>query len=310
MNLKELTKKPSRFAPGHRTCQGCPIPVIVRAAMRAADSPLVAGCATGCLQVTSTIFPQTSWEVPYIHSAFENVAATLGGVEAAYEFQLKMKTNKALLKPGSGVKFIAFAGDGATYDIGFQSLSAVAERGHNLLYICYDNQAYMNTGIQRSSATPKGSWTTTSPVGKKLKGKMEMGKPLTEIMVAHRLPYVAQASPSHILDLYNKVRKALGIKGLKFINVISPCPLGWKFDSSLSIKLANLAVETRFWPLYEVENGKYRVNASIEKPRSLKDFLKPQGRFNHFFTEGGKKLLTEMEVEVQKRWEELKAKES
>lgn len=289
MDLKTLTNKPSFFASGHRTCQGCGIPLIVRTVLRASGENTIATIATGCLEVTSTIFPQTSWEIPCIHSAFENVAATASGIANALE-NLNQKTN-----------VIAFGGDGGTYDIGLQALSGALERGDNFLYICYDNQAYMNTGVQRSSATPAKSWTTTTPVGSVHAGKPQFRKNLTEIVVAHRIPYIAQASPSHILDLFNKVEKALTIKGPKFINIFSPCPLGWKMDPALSIKSANLAVQTRFWPLYEIEKGKYTLNSQIKKPTPLEEFLKIQGRFKHL----KKKDIVELETEVERRWRRL-----
>ncbi len=222
-NLKELAKKGELLSGGHRACAGCTFPQIIRQALAATDTPVVAGAATGCMSVATTIFPFTAWKVPFIHSAFENVAATISGVEAAY------RSLKKQGKLDKEIRFIAFGGDGGTYDIGLQSLSGAMERGHRMLYICYNNEAYMNTGIQRSSATPLGAETTTSPAGKVSYGKKQNSKDLTAIMVAHNIPYAAQASPSHWNDFITKVQKALATDGPTFINVLSPCRLGWAF---------------------------------------------------------------------------------
>lgn len=307
MDLKKLAENNSYLAKGHRTCQGCAIPIIVRTALRALDSPTVVVCATGCLQVTTTPYPQTSWELPYMHSALENVGATVAGIESAYIFQQNKSGNIALKKSQKEIKIIAFGGDGATYDIGLQSLSAAFERGHNFLYLCYDNQAYMNTGVQRSSATPLGAWTTTSERGVNGKGKKEIRKSMTEIALAHKLPYIAQASPSHILDLYEKVKKALEIKGPKFINVLSPCPLGWKYSPELTVKLANLAVNTRFWPLFEAENGRVKITVPVENPLPLIEFLKPQGRFAHLFKDKNSEIIKSLEIGIEQDWQRLLA---
>lgn len=305
MDLKQLTARTSRLAPGHGTCQGCGIPIIVRTVLRAIEDPVIAVVATGCLEVTTTIYPETAWEIPFIHSLFENAAATASGIVAALRYQ----------KGQGGIKktpqVVVFGGDGGTYDIGFQALSGALERGDDFLYICYDNQAYMNTGVQRSSATPKGARTTTTPAsatGQMGLGKAQFRKPLTEIVAAHQIPYVAQASPSYVLDLHNKVRKAISHSGPKFINVFSPCPLGWRMDTALSMKLASLAVQTRFWPLYEVEEGKYKLTANVARPTPLDEFLKPQGRFKHLFTPHGEKAKLELEKEVGRRWRRLKEK--
>lgn len=202
LKLKELSKKEDRLTPGHRLCPGCAAPVIVRQVLLAIDEPVIVATATGCLEVSTTIYPYTAWRIPWIHNAFENVASTLSGIESMYRSLVRQGKMKE-----RDIKFVAFAGDGGTYDIGFQALSGVLERGHRLLYICYDNQAYMNTGIQRSSATPYGAWTTTSPVGKVIPGKPQHRKDLTAIVAAHGIPYVAQASPHRWRDLMQKARK-------------------------------------------------------------------------------------------------------
>src|SRR3989338_7372610 len=208
MNLKQLANKPQRFAPGHRSCSGCGFPQIVRTVLASTDNPVVVANATGCLEVTSTIYPFTSWKVPYIHSAFENAAATITGVESAY----KALQKKGKLPKDKEIKFVAFGGDGGTYDIGLQSLSGALERGHDFLYVLYDNEAYMNTGVQRSSATPYGASTTTAPAGKVHQGKEEFRKDIMKIVGAHNIPYVAQASVSNLIDLTNKAQKAFSIK--------------------------------------------------------------------------------------------------
>ncbi|MEE8360314.1 MAG: thiamine pyrophosphate-dependent enzyme [Candidatus Omnitrophota bacterium] len=297
--LKELTQRESILSSGHRMCAGCTAPTIVKLISLASKYPLVVSCATGCLEVATTIYPYTAWKCSFIHNAFENSAATISGTETAY---------RALKKKGKiteEIKFIGFGGDGGTYDIGLQSLSGAMERGHDMLYVCYDNEAYMNTGIQRSSATPKGAATTTSPAGKVTPGKKEFRKDLTAIMVAHKIPYIAQASPSNWQDLVKKVEKALEIKGPKFINVIMPCPLGWRFATDQGIEMAKLAVETCFWPLYEVENRKWNVTYKPKEKKPFTEFIEKQGRFSHLKKEKNKFILDELQKEVDDNWEEL-----
>lgn len=298
-DLKEISKEKDLFAPGHRACSGCGPAIVIRQLMAVAGKDTVVGLATGCIEVVSTIFPYTAWRVPYIHVAFENAAATISGIEAAYRaLKRKGKINKK-------INFIAIAGDGGTYDIGIQALSGALERGHNFLYVCYDNQAYMNTGIQRSGATPLGAHTTTSPAGDVIPGKPQWRKDLTEIVVAHGIPYAAQASPSHWNDLMEKVKKALEIEGPTFLNIIAPCPVGWYFPPHKTIKLAKLAVDTLFWPLYEVENGKHRITYKPRKPKPVEDWLKEQGRFRHLFNEDNRKIIEEFQKRVDEKWDRL-----
>lgn len=220
---------------------------------------------------------------------------------------------RALKKKGKidkEVKFIAIGGDGGTYDIGLQSLSGAMERGHDLLYVCYDNGAYMNTGIQRSSATPLGADTTTSPAGSVIPGKLQRRKDLTRIMAAHNIPYAAQASPSHWSDFIRKVRKALSIKGPKFINVISPCNRGWRSRLDDAIQLSRLAVQTCYWPLYEVEDGVVRVTYKPREKKPIEEFLKPQGRFKHLFTPENEWIVKRFQEDVDREWERLQKEES
>ncbi len=295
--LKELSKKEDLLTGGHRLCAGCGASIIVRQVLMAAEQPVIASNATGCLEVATTIYPYTAWKIPWIHSAFENAAATISGVESMY---------RALKKRGRiqrDIKFIAFGGDGGTYDIGLQSLSGAMERGHNILYVCYDNGAYMNTGIQRSSATPLGADTTTSPVGNVQPGKTQVRKDLTKIMIAHNVPYVAQASPSHWKDLMTKVKKALSIDGPSFLNIISPCNRGWRTATNNTIELCRLAVDTCYWPLYEAEDGIIKLNYTPKEKKPITEWLKPQGRFKHLFKPDNEALLKKVQEDVDKNWE-------
>lgn len=308
MRLKDFTSEEFeslpynevRFTSGHRLCAGCGASIIVRQVLLGTKEPVVVCCPTGCLQVSSTLYPFTSWNIPYIHSSFVNAASTISGVEAAYQaLRAKGRVN-------CEIKFAVFAGDGATYDIGFQALSGALERGHNIVYVCYNNQAYMNTGIQRSSATPAGTWTTTTTIGTQNPGKGEYEKDICLCVAAHRIPYVAQASPSHPKDLITKAQKAFNTKGPAFLSVLSPCPPGWRYDDAgLSIKLAQLAVETWYWPLYEVENGIWRLTYKPGDKRPVTDWLKPQGRFSHLFRKSNLNLLMAFQQEVDRRCEEL-----
>lgn len=301
-NLKEAARKPERFTGGHRMCAGCGAPVVARQILRALkpEDHAVIGSATGCMEVSTFIYPYTSWRDSFIHNAFENAAATIAGAEAAYvAMKRKGKINEE-------TKFIAFGGDGGTYDIGLQSLSGAMERGHDMVYICYDNGAYMNTGIQRSSATPKYADTTTSPAGREIPGKQQWRKDLTEIMVNHHIPYVAQtAAIGNMKDLYEKAEKAIYTKGPAFMNVLAPCPRGWQYDTPELMEVNRLAVETCFWPLYEVVEGKYIINYKPKNKLPVKDFLKVQGRFKHLFRPGNEYMLEEIQAQVDKRWAEL-----
>jgi pyruvate ferredoxin oxidoreductase beta subunit len=297
--LKELSAQKERFVGGHRACAGCGATIIARQVLMAAQQPVVVGCATGCLEVISTIYPYTAWNLPYVHNAFENVAATMSGVEAAYKaFKKKGKIDKDL-------RFIAFGGDGGTYDIGLQSLSGMIERRNRVLYVCYNNEAYMNTGIQRSSATPTGANTTTSPAGKVLPGKLQARKNLTEIIIAHEPAYAAQATIGYWNDLVTKVRKALDADGPSFINVYSPCRLGWGYPPEKTIKITKLAVDSCVWPCYEYENGKYKITVKPKEKLPIDEFLKMQVRFGHLFKQKDPKLIQEFQAEVDFIWNRL-----
>ena len=304
-NLKEVVaNKPSRFTAGHRMCAGCGAPVVGRMVLRALheDDHAVICNATGCMEVSTFIYPYTAWTDSFIHTAFECAGATLSGAEAAY---VSMK-KQGKLPEDEHTKFIAFGGDGGTYDIGLQSLSGAMERGHDMVYVCYDNGAYMNTGIQRSSATPHFADTTTSPAGTVIPGKMQIRKDLTQVMAGHHLPYVAQtAAYMNFKDLYEKSEKAIYTKGACFLNVLAPCPRGWGYSTDELMKINKLAVDTCYWPLYEVIDGRYVINYKPAKKLPVEEFLKPQKRFKHMFKPGNEWMIEEFQKEVDKRWEEL-----
>ena len=268
--------------------------------MAAIDEPVVLANATGCLEVATTIYPYTAWRVPWIHNAFENAASTISGVEAAYRSMVRQGKIEE-----ENVKFIAYGGDGGTYDIGLQALSGAVERGHQFLYVCYDNGAYMNTGIQRSSATPFGAHTTTSPAGSKIPGKQEFRKDLTRIMAAHDIPYVAQAAPSKWRDLMEKTRKAVDCGGPAFMNVLSSCNRGWRHATEDAIEITQLAVDTCYWPLYEVENGEWKLSYKPRQKPPIEEWLKRQGRFRHLFKPQNRHMIGQLQDEVDRRWEEL-----
>ena len=304
-NVKEVVvNKPSRFTAGHRMCAGCGAPPVARMVLRALkeeDHAVIAN-ATGCMEVSTFIYPYTAWTDSFIHTAFECTAATLSGAEAAYQSMKK----QGKLPENVETKFIAFGGDGGTYDIGIQSLSGAMERGHDMTYVCYDNGAYMNTGIQRSSATPKFADTTTSPAGKVIPGKMQSRKDLTKIMVSHHLPYVAQTiGYMNFKDLYEKSEKAIYTKGPTFLNVMAPCPRGWGYPTDMLMQINKLAVETCYWPLYEVIDGKYKINYKPAKKLPIEEFLRPQKRFKHMFKPGNEWMIEEFQKEVDARWQEL-----
>ncbi len=297
--LLAMAVKEPGLANGHGLCSGCGASVVVQQVLAAVEGPYVAAAATGCLEVSTSRYPYTAWKGSFIHTVFESAAATLSGVETAY---------RALKKKGlieENMKFIAFGGDGGTYDIGLQSLSGAMERGHSMLYVCYDNGGYMNTGFQRSSATPQGAWTSTSPVGSAQSGKLQLRKNLTEIMVAHRLAYVAQASPHDPLDLMRKAAKALAVDGPTFLNVLSPCPRGWRSENHETIELAREAAETCYWPLFEVESGRYHLTYRPKQKLPVAQWLERQGRFAHLARNEEHELLLAIQQSVDDEWDLL-----
>ncbi len=299
--LRDIAKKPELITGGHRLCAGCGAPITARRVMSAVpeDTNVVVANATGCLEVSTTVYPYTAWRTSYIHNAFANASATISGVEAAY------KSLKRQGKINDKYKFVAFGGDGGTYDIGLQSLSGALERGHDFVYVCYDNGAYMNTGIQRSSATPLYADTTTSPAGKVSPGKTQLRKELSDIAVAHNIPYVAQSTPAHWKDLYEKSEKAFKVDGPALLNVLAVCPRGWRTNTPEGMEITRLAVETCVWPMFEVVEGKWRLTYKPRKKLPVEDFLKRQGRFKHMFKPGNEHLIEEFQQAVDKRWEQI-----
>jgi pyruvate ferredoxin oxidoreductase beta subunit len=291
-----LINKKELLSAGHRACQGCGEVLAVRLMCKALGENTVIASATGCMEIISSEFPTTAWEVPWIHVAFENAAAVASGVEAGL---------KGLRKKGKiddrYIKVVGMAGDGGTMDIGMQALSGAMERGHDMLFVCFDNEAYMNTGIQRSSGTPMGASTTTAPAGKISSGQKTWKKNMPEIMVAHSVPYVATACPSYPLDFIRKVEKAKATKGPSYIHCFSVCPTGWRCGSHLAIAMGRLAVESGVFPLYEVENGKYKVSSEMPKKlKPVKDYFKGQGRFRHLGEAEIQVIQHKVESEYQK----------
>ena len=276
------------FVSGHRLCAGCLAGTIMRHLTKVAGPNTIIVNATGCLEVASTIYPYTAWKVPWIHVAFENVASVASGVETA----IRILKKKGLIKEDKKINVIAVAGDGGTYDIGLQALSGMLERGHKVMYVLYDNEAYMNTGIQRSGGTPLYAWTTTTPAGRVWKGERRPKKPIADIVAAHRIPYVATANPAYILDMVNKFKRGLEVEGPAFIHVIQPCVAGWRIDSAKAVEVARLAVQTAMWINYEIDHGEFRVTTRVPKRKPVREYLKLQGRFRH---------LTDKEIEeIQK----------
>lgn len=304
-NLKKELEKPERLVGGHRMCAGCGAPVAVRGITRALKEGdrAVIGCATGCLEVSTFMYPYTSWKDSFIHNAFENAGATVSGVEAAF------KAMKRKGKIDGDYKFIAFGGDGGTADIGFQSLSGAMERNHDMVYVCYDNGAYMNTGIQRSSATPQYADTTTTPSGSESAGKPQPRKDLTSIIANHNIPYVAQTTfIKTFKDLHTKAEKAIYTDGAAFMNVLAPCPRGWRYPAEDLMEMCRLAVETCFWPLFEVIEGEWTLNYKPKNKLPIEDFLKPQGRFKHLFTKENEHLIEAIQADIDKKWDALLVK--
>ena len=283
------------FAPGHRACIGCGEALAVRLACKALGQNTIVVSATGCIEIISSQLPYTSWRIPWIHTLFENTAAVASGIEAGL---------KAMMRKGSRltqeINVVAMAGDGGTSDIGLQALSGALERRHNFLYICFDNEAYMNTGIQRSSATPYGASTTTSPAGKVSIGQVTWKKDMPSIAAAHNIPYVATACPSYPFDLVAKVAKGAATQGPAYIHIFSVCPTGWRCPANLTIQMGRLAVQTGIFPLYEIENGEYKLSVKPPKPKPVQDYLKLQGRFRHLSEETIKEIQNRVDKEYAK----------
>lgn len=280
ITIKDLPDE-DYLAPGARACAGCLEFLGVRLGLKVLGKDTIAVSPTGCLEVITSMYPDTAWRIPWIHVAFENAGAVAGGVEAG----IKALQRRNVI-PDRKINIVVFAGDGGTADIGLQALSGAMERGHNFIYICNDNEAYMNTGVQRSGATPYGASTTTQPAGKYSIGKRQPKKDLAQIATAHRIPYVASASIAFPEDYMTKVKKASLIEGPKFIHLHIPCTTGWGFPSDMGIKIGRLAVETGLWVLYEIEDGKITGIRKIKERKPVEEYLKLQRRFRHLFTKG------------------------
>ena len=308
-DLQEWSKMDEVFTSGHRLCAGCGAGIMARQvtlAAKALGEPFMLVNATGCLEVASTIYPYTAWKAPWLHNAFENAAATASGAIEA----MKAMQRKGMMRERA-VNMIVFGGDGGTYDIGIQALSGAIERGHDFLYVCYNNGAYMNTGIQRSGGTPQCAATTTSPPGSVIPGKIEWHKPLAEIMASHDIPTFT-ASPAYPRDLMAKVQAGLKYDGPAFMLVDSPCNLGQRYTPDQSIEVTKLAVKTCFFPLYSTYKDEWtltgvslRLAKNPERKLPVEDFLKVQGRFRHLFKPEWKKKLVEIQEAVDERWERL-----
>lgn len=292
--MKLLNVNESPFVSGHTGCAGCGGVIAINMVMRIIGRDVIVVNSTGCMEIISSKYPNSSWRVPYIHSLFENAASVATGISAYLRSSGNEHTHVVVL-----------AGDGATYDIGFGCLSGMLERNDDVIYICYDNEAYMNTGYQRSSSTPFGTWTTTSQVGCLIKGKQENKKPIVEIIASHKIPYSASASIAFPTDLEMKIEKAKRMKGSRFIDIHSPCVPGWGFRSDQTVEVAKMAVETGMWILYEIENGKIKINYKPKRFKPVSEYLKYQKRYKHLLKPENKDLLKKIEKEIKENWKRL-----
>ncbi len=300
MILKESkisTKNTPDFEPlasGHRACQGCAEILALRLVFKALGENVIVVSATGCMEVVTTPFPHTSWRIPWLHVAFENASAVASGVIAA---RRALARKNRIAK--EDVKVVIMGGDGATSDIGFQALSGALERGHDFVYVCFDNEAYMNTGVQRSSSTPHGAWTTTTPIDTRGAGKQGSKKDMAKIVAAHKIPYVATACPGYPYDLMNKAKRAASIPGPTYLHVLSPCPTGWKIDTRYAVQISKLAVDARAFPLYEVLNGQYVLGKHKKNAKPVEEYLKKQGRFKHLSTTQIQEIQEQVHIEFR-----------
>jgi pyruvate ferredoxin oxidoreductase beta subunit len=299
-SIKKVSQNFQPLASGHRLCPGCGISVILKQALTTIDAPVITANATGCSEICFGAYPYTAFKSPWIHSLFENAASVISGVEAMHK---ALNRKGKLSEEQKKIKFLAIGGDGATYDIGFQWLSGALERGHNFVYICFDNEGYMNTGYQRSGATPIHTATSTSPEGKIIHGKSQNRKRLTEIIAAHNIPYVAQASPSNFADLMKKANRAFEVEGPAFINALSVCPTNWKTEPQMGMTITQRAVDTCFWPLFEVDHGVWKINYKPKEKLPITEWLKDQRRFKHLLKPENAPLVEEFQNNVDDYWE-------
>ena len=300
--LRDLAQREDLFVSGHGLCPGCAIPSLLRIVLRATKHPITITNATGCLQKASTKYPRTSWKLNWIHSTRTNPASTISGVEVMYK-SLKKQGKLAVDKE---IKFLAIGGDGVTYDSGFGSFSGAIERGHNFVYLCYDNQLNASTGGHRSSSSPMGVSTRTTPSGSVLPGKLQFRKDISRIIGSHKIPYLAQSAPWRWQDLFKKAEKAFETDGPSYLNVLSPCPTKWKIPANKTIEFSKLAADTCVWPLYEIKHGfQLVVNYKPKKKLPVKEWLEPQERFRHLFKTDNKWVVEQIQQEVDKDWEML-----
>ncbi len=299
VNLRELAEKEDLFTAGHELCPGCGLAVTLKIVLRTAKCPIVVSNSSGCLEAGSAHFPKTAWKLNWIHSAAGNAAATMSGIHAMY----KSLKKQGRLPVDKEIKFLVIGGDGATYDRGLSSVSGAIERGEDFVYLCYDNQMYAGTGGQRSSASPMGASTTTTPAGKVLPGKLQFRKDISRIFAAHKIPYVAQSAPWIWQDLYKKAERAFEIPGPAYLNVLNPCPPGWKMPMNKSIEITKLAADTCVWPIYEIDQGtKITVNYKPKKKLPVTEWLKAQERFAHLLKSENKWIVEKIQEEVDKDW--------
>lgn len=306
-NLKEFSTSADRFEGANLLCPGCAHSIIVREVLNATNDDLILSASTGCLEVCTAVYPYTSWDASWIHIGFENGSSAVAGAEAMYK---ALKTKGRLKQPDRVPKFVAFGGDGATYDIGFQWISGCFERGHNMMYVCLDNEVYANTGGQRSSSTPIGSSATTSPAGSTSYGEKKHKKDMMSIMAAHGAPYVAQVAPNKWKDMVAKIQKGFAAEGPVYINAMSACTTEWKFAPEDTIAVSDLAVDSLVFPLYEIIDGR-KLNITY-RPKNVipvRDYLGAQGRFKHLFTKQYDYLIDEWQKRVDKDWDYLQRRE-
>lgn len=304
-NLKQFSKSAEKFEGANLLCPGCAHGMIIREVLNAVDGPILIGNSTGCLEVSTAVYPYTSWDVPWIHIGFENGSTAAAGAESMYRALARKGRYK-----GEKPKFVAFGGDGSTYDIGFQWISGCFERGHDITYICLDNEVYANTGGQRSGSTPIGSSTSTTPAGKVGYGKKESKKDLLSIMAAHGAPYVAQVAPNKWKDMNKKIKQALDTEGPTFVNALSACTTEWRFDCGNTVEMMDLAVDSLVFPLYEIING-HELNITY-RPKNVipvRDYLGVQGRFKHLFKPENEHIIEQFQKEVDAKWEMLQRRE-
>lgn len=306
-SLKNFSTSAERFEGANLLCPGCAHSIIVREVLNATDDNLILAASTGCLEVCTAVYPHTSWDASWIHIGFENGSSAVAGAEAMYK---ALKNKGRLKQPDRTPKFVAFGGDGATYDIGFQWISGCFERGHDMMYVCLDNEVYANTGGQRSSSTPIGASATTSPAGRASYGEKRNKKDIMAIMAAHGAPYVAQVAPNKWKDMVKKIQKGFATEGPVFINAMSACTTEWKFAPEDTIAISDLATESLVFPLYEIIDGtELNITYRPKNVIPVRDYLGAQGRFKHLFSKQYEYLIDEWQSRVDAKWEYLQRRE-